>query len=93
MQAAKEKIEIESATSQRRTERMDRGKYMVLRQNFLPVLPKEAPHMTATEAKAVQLSTLSQDLLSGCEKAGWRLKAVQLDPEAKGVIEHGGKGP
>jgi len=93
MSDADEKIEIESITSPGRTERVNKAKYMAMRAAFLPVLPTEAPGMTVAEAKAALLPNLSQELFPDGEKAGWWLKAVQLDLEAKGVIERGGKGP
>ncbi|MGB3553188.1 MAG: hypothetical protein WBA25_00950 [Jannaschia sp.] len=93
MSDADEKVEIESITSPGRTERVNKTKYMAMREAFLPVLPNEAPGMTVAEAKAALLPNLSQKLFPEGEKAGWWLKAVQLDLEAKGVIERGGKGP
>jgi hypothetical protein len=72
---------------------MNKAKYMAMREAFLPVLPIEAPGMTVAEAKAALLPNLSQEVFPGGEKAGWWLKAVQLDLEAKGVIKRGGKGP
>ena len=93
MSDADEKIEIESITSPHHVQRVNKAKFMAMRDAFLPVLPSEAPGMTVTEAKAALLPNLSQKLFPGGEKAGWWLKAVQLDLEAKGVIERGGKGP
>lgn len=88
-----EKIEIESITSPGRVVRVNRAKYMAMRDALLPVLPAEAPGITVSEAKVALLPNLPQDLFPDGEKAGWWLKAVQLDLEAKGVIERGGKGP
>jgi hypothetical protein len=88
-----EKTEIESITSPHRTERVNKAKYMAMREAFLPVLPTETPGMTVADVKAALLPNLSQELFPGGEKAGWWLKAVQLDLEAKGVIKRGGKGP
>ena len=93
MSDSEEKIEIESITAPGRTERVNLAKYMAMREAFLPVLPTEAPGLTVADAKAALLPNLSQDLFPGGEKAGWWLKAVQLDLEAKGVIKRGGKGP
>ena len=42
--------------------------------------------MTVAEAKAALLPRLPDALFPGGEKAGWWLKAAQLDLEAKGVI-------
>jgi hypothetical protein len=81
-----EKIEIESVTSPGRTERVDRAKYEAMRNALLSILPAEAPGVTVAEAKAALLPRLDPGLFPGGDKAGWWLKAVQLDLEAKGVI-------
>jgi hypothetical protein len=72
---------------------VDKAKFMAMRDALLPVLPSEAPGMSVAEAKAALLPNLSQKLYPGGEKAGWWLKAVQLDLEAKGVIGRSCKGP
>ena len=88
-----EKIEIESITAPGRTEWVNKAKYLAMRDALLPVLPTEAPGIKVAEAKAALLSGLSQELFPGGEKAGWWLKAVQLDLEAKGVIARGSTKP
>lgn len=80
------KIEIESITSPHWKERVDRTKYMAMREALLPVLPTTPPGITVAEAKAALLPRLSADVFPGGAKAGWWLKAVQLDLEAKRVI-------
>lgn len=87
------KIEIESITSPHRTERVDRARYMAMREALLPVLPDTAPGITVAEAKAEVLKRLSEDVFPGGAKAGWWLKAVQLDLEAKGLIARGATKP
>lgn len=84
-----DKIEIESITSPGRTERVSRAKYMAMREALTDVLPADPPGITVAEAKAALLPGLPDDLFPGGDKAGWWLKAVQLDLEAKGVIERG----
>ena len=88
-----DKIEIESITSPGRTERVNKAKYLAMRDALLPVLPNEAPGMKIAKAKAALLKTLSQDLFPGGEKVGWWMKAVQLDLEAKGTIARGSTRP
>lgn len=92
MSDADEKIEIESITSPHHVQRVNKAKFIAMRDALLPVLPSEAPGMSVAQAKAALLPNLSQELFPGGEKAGWWLKAVQLDLEAKGVIERSGKG-
>ncbi|MCK0095215.1 hypothetical protein MWU60_06505 [Yoonia sp. F2084L] len=93
MSEADSKIEIESITSPHRTERVDRVKYMAMREALLPVLPNTAPGITVAEAKAELLKRLSEEVFPGGAKAGWWLKAVQLDLEAKGLIARGSTKP
>lgn len=89
MSRANDAIEIESITTPGRARRVDRGKYMAMREALLPVLPAKPPGITVAQAKAALLERLSQEVFPGGGKAGWWLKAVQLDLEAKGIIARG----
>lgn len=82
-----EKIEIENVTSPARTERVNRAKYDAMREALMAVLPDVSPGLKVPEAKAALLPLLPDALFPGGDKAGWWLKAVQLDLEAKGVIQ------
>lgn len=86
MSAKDEKIEIENFTSPGRTYRVDRAKFEAMRDALLAILPDTEPGLTVADAKAKLLPLLPQNLFPGGEKAGWWLKAAQLDLEAKGVI-------
>ena len=81
-----DRIEIENAVSPGRVVRVDRGKYEAMREALLSVLPAAAPGLTVADAKARLLPLLPQDLFPNGDKAGWWLKAVQLDLEAKSRI-------
>ena len=93
MSGRDDKIEIENFTSPGRTYRVDRAKYEAMRDALLAVLPDDAPGLTIAEAKAKLLPLLPDDLFPGGEKAGWWLKAAQLDLEAKGRIARGQGSP
>lgn len=82
-----ERIEIENFTSPGHVTRVDKAKYEAMKTALLRVLPREAPGLTVAEAKGKLLQFLDQGLFPGGEKAGWWLKAVQLDLEAKGVVK------
>jgi|SRR5947207_10969544 hypothetical protein len=84
-----DKITIESVTSTSFRQHVDRAKYAAMREALLAVLPSEPPGIAVPEAKAALLPLLPNDLFPGGEKAGWWLKAVQLDLEAKKVIKRG----
>ena len=82
-----DKITIESITTPGRPHRVDRAKYMAMRAALLAVLPKRAPGMILADAKEALLPRLPDDLFPGGATAGWWFKAVQLDLEAKGIVE------
>jgi hypothetical protein len=82
-----EKIEIENVTSPGSTERVNRAKYEAMRDALLAVLPATAPGLKVPETIAALLPLLSDALFPAGDEAGWWLKAVQLDLEAKGIIK------
>ncbi len=55
MSDADPKIEIESITSTHHVQRVDKARFMAMRDALLPVLPSEAPDMSLAETKAVDL--------------------------------------
>ena len=67
--------------------RLDRAKFEAMRDALLSVLPENAPGITVAEAKKRLLERLPQAQFPNGEKAGWWLKAVQLDQEARGFIK------
>ena len=81
-----DRIDVISITSPGRVERLDRAKFEAMRAALLAVLPHEAPGLTVAQARERLLPLLPGDLFPGGGKAGWWLKAVQLDQEARGTI-------
>ena len=81
-----DKIEIENVNTPGRTERVDRAKYTAMHKALLAVLPAGKPGLTVAEAKQALLPHLPDALFPQGKTAGWWLKAVQLDLEAKGMI-------
>jgi hypothetical protein len=81
-----DKVEVENPNSPGRTTRVDAAKYRAMKTALLAVLPGDAPGLTVAAAKAGLLPQLPDDLFPGGDKAGWWLKCVQLDLEAKRVI-------
>ena len=86
-------IEIQSVTSPGQTQRVNRAKYLAMRDALIAMLPEGPPGVTVAEARAAVVQHLPKDLFPGGEKAGWWLKAVQLDLEAKRVIGRGAASP
>jgi hypothetical protein len=84
--AQDDKIEIRNFTSPNWRGRVDRAKYEAMRDALLAVLPASSPGLTVAEAKEALLPCLPQELFPGGDKAGWWLKAAQLDMEANGSI-------
>ena len=81
-----DKITIENIASPGQTYRVDRAKYEAMQDALMGILPTEPPGLTVAAAKDALLPYLSEALFPGGDKAGWWLKAVHLDLEAKGVI-------
>ena len=77
---------MENPNSPDRPVRVDADKYQAMRDALLAVLPATTPGLTVAEAKTQLLPSLSEALFPGGAKAGWWLKGVQLDLEAKGLI-------
>lgn len=82
-----DKIVIESLTSPGYQQLVDRNKYQAMRDALLAVLPAEPPGLSVAEAKQQLLPLLPDDLFPQGAKAGWWLKAAQLDLEAKGLVQ------
>lgn len=87
------KIEVENVGQPGKTYRVDADKFAAMRAAVLKVLPDAAPGMdVATLIEAVK-SHLPQDLFPGGDTAGWWVKCVQLDLEAKKILARAPKSP
>ena len=81
-----ERVEMLSISSPGHVVRVDKAKYDAMKAALLAVVPQQAPGLTVAEVKTAVLPRLPDDLFPGGAKAGWWLKGVQLDLEARGVI-------
>lgn len=79
-------IAIENVVSPGRTTNVRRDKYEDMHAALMSVLPAEAPGMSVADAKTAVLPKLSAELFPEGSTAGWWLKAVHLDLEAKGAL-------
>lgn len=77
---------MEVLTREGRPWRVNRAKFEAMQAALMAVLPDTPPGMTVAEAKAALLPRLDAELFPGGEKAGWWIKAVQLDHEARGIV-------
>ncbi len=88
-----DKIEVQNVGQPGKTYRVDAAKYAEMRVAVLAVTPPEPPGLTPAEIIEAVKPHLSETLFPGGETAGWWVKCVQLDLEAKGVLKRGVKGP
>ncbi|MCR4268560.1 hypothetical protein [Nitratireductor sp. ZSWI3] len=66
---------------------VDADMYEAMKAAFLKVLPKTTPGLTYEALSTAVLPLLPDALFPGGAKAGWYMKAVQMDLEAKGIIK------
>lgn len=84
-------VEVENAASPGHVYRVDAGKYSAMREAMLAVLPSDPPGMTVADVKTHVVPRLPEALFPGGAKAGWWIKCVQLDLEAKGLVKRSDK--
>lgn len=80
-----EKVEVENVNVPGQVTRVDAAKYRAMKDAMMKVMSSEA--MTANNIKEAAKAHLPEDLFPGGATSGWWQKSVQLDLEAKGVIE------
>lgn len=80
------KLSVENVLQPGKTYRVDADKFAAIAAAMLNVIPDGLPGLTVAELKAGILPLLPEALFPGGAKAGWWIKSVQLDLEAKGVI-------
>lgn len=81
-----ERVEMHNVMSPGHVVRVDKARYDAMKDAMLAVVPEAEPGLTVAEIKAGVLPLLPEELFPGGAKAGWWLKGVQLDLEAKAVI-------
>ena len=86
-------IDIENVGQPGKTYRVDAVKFAEMKRAVLAILPKSAPGLTPAEVIEAVKPLLDQTLFPGGDTAGWWVKSVQLDLEAKKVIIRGPKAP
>ena len=86
-------IAIENVGQPGKTYRVDETKFAEMKRAVLATLPDCAPGMTPAELIEAVKPKLDQTLFPGGDTAGWWVKAVQLDLEAKKIITRAPKSP
>ncbi len=87
------KLRIENVLQPGKSYNVDAVMFVAMKAALLKVVPSDPPGMTPAEIHKTVLPHLRQDLFPGGEKAGWWMKAVQLDQEAKKVLARSEKPP
>ena len=88
-----DKIEVQNVGQPGKTYRVDAAKFAEMRKAVLAVTPSEAPGLTPAQIIEAVKPHLSETLFPGGETAGWWVKCVQLDLEAKGILKRAPKAP
>ena len=80
------KVGVENVNHPGQVTRLDADMYEAMKRALLKVLPKASPGLTVAEVQKRVVAHLPEELFPGGAKAGWWMKAVQLDLEAKGIV-------
>ena len=88
-----EKIEVENVNQPGKTGRVDAAKYAAMKAAVMAALPPDAPPMTVAALRQALDPHLSQEHFPQGATAGWWLKCVHLDLEAKGILRREPKPP
>ena len=81
-----DRVTVENVNHPGRTSTVDAELYGEMRAALLKALPTAAPGLTQIEMLEALKPHLSERLFPGGARAGWWMKSVQLDLEAKRVI-------
>jgi hypothetical protein len=81
------RILVENVNVPGRKTWLDRDMYSAMRRALLKALPARAPGLTQAEMRRAVAQHLPQDLVPRGAKADWWSKTVQLDLEAKGIVD------
>ena len=82
-----DRIEVENVNHPGKTHRLARAPYEHVRDVLLGLLPATPPGLTFDEMAEGVRARASPEMFPGGERVGWWLKSVQLDLEAKGVLQ------
>jgi hypothetical protein len=86
-------VEVENVNHPGKVTSVAADKYRAMRAAVMRALPSAAPGLTPDELRVKVRPHLPDALFPGGATAGWWMKTVQLDLEAKGVIARGRSKP
>lgn len=81
------KVIVENVNVPGHSVRLDAAKYDAMRKAIARALPNKPPGLTQSEIRHAVVAYLPDDLFPGGAKAAWWAKMVQLDLEAKGIVD------
>ncbi len=81
-----ETIEVQNVNHPSHVERVNREKYLAMREVLLRILPAHTPGLTQKEMTESATAEAPAALWPGGAKVAWWVKTVQLDLEAKGLV-------
>jgi len=84
---ARPRVQVLNVNVPGSTTNVDGIRYEATRLALLKALPRTKPGLTQAEMIEKTAAYLPDDEFPGGAKAGWWVKCVQLDQEARGVIE------
>ena len=85
--AAPDRVVVQNVNHPGKTRRADATHYNAMRRAVLKVLPRRSPGLDYAKMTRAVLPHLPVKVFPGGARASWWLKTVQLDLEAKGIIE------
>ncbi len=86
MASPSERLTVENVNVPGYKTTVDAAMYRAMHRALLKVLPTRVPGLTQAEMFLTVVPHLAKDLFPGGAKAGWWVKTVQLDQEAKGAF-------
>lgn len=84
--AAKEMVEVFNVNSPGKSSFVQKDKYDEVRRVLKEFMPKSSPGLTQDEMASIVREKVSSVIFEDRVKAGWWMKTVQLDLEARGLI-------
>jgi hypothetical protein len=82
----KRQVEVKNVNHPGTSSKVDAAHYEAMRKAILRALPRKAPGLNAEQMRTAVLRHLPDALFPGGARAGWWLKCVQLDLEARKQI-------
>jgi hypothetical protein len=87
------KITVENVNHPGKTNRVAADMYIAMFLAFKQALPTQPPGLNQNEIRQAVKPHLPQELFPGGQKVGWWAKSVQLDLEAKGLLQREDSSP